>query len=41
MILRGLKCKVFTDQTIPAELTKEQKKILKIYNILVPKNLGI
>jgi hypothetical protein len=41
MILRGLKCKVFDDQIIPAELTKEQKYISKIYNIIVPKNLGI
>ena len=41
MILSGLKCKVFTNQVIPAELTKEQKLILKNYDILVPKFLGI
>ena len=41
MILRGLKCKVFENQVIPAELTKEQKQILEIYKILVPTNLGI
>ncbi|MFN8770546.1 MAG: transposase [Neisseriaceae bacterium] len=41
MILRGLKCKVFENQVIPAELTKEQKQISQIYNILVPKKLGI
>ena len=41
MILSGLKCKVFTNQVIPAELTKDQKLILKNYDILVPKFLGI
>lgn len=41
MVLSGLKCKVFTNQIIPAEPTKEQKIILKNYDILVPKYLGI
>lgn len=41
MVLSGLKCKVFTDQIIPAEPTKEQKMILTNYDILVPKFLGI
>lgn len=41
IILRGLKCKVFDNQIIPAELTKEQKQISQTYDILVPKNLGI
>jgi transposase len=41
MALSGLKCKVFTNQIIPAEPTKEQKIILKNYDILVPKSLGI
>ena len=41
MVLSSLKCKIFTDQIIPAELTKEQKLILKNYDILVPRFLGI
>lgn len=41
MILRGIKCKVFEDQIITTELTKEQKLILENCNIIMPKKMGI
>jgi hypothetical protein len=41
MILRKLKCKVFEDQIIPQELSRQQKEILRFYDILVPKKMGI
>lgn len=39
--LRNLKCKVFTNKLIIAELTKHQKDIFILCKILVPKFLGI
>jgi transposase len=41
MTLRKLKCKVFDEKIIPAELTKDQKEIFGKMGILVPKFLGI
>jgi hypothetical protein len=41
MTLRKLKCKVFEDQIIPQELSRQQKEILRFYDILVPKKMGI
>ncbi|MEN9390844.1 MAG: hypothetical protein RL017_141, partial [Pseudomonadota bacterium] len=37
----GIKCKVFEDQIITTELTKEQKLILENCNIIMPKKMGI
>lgn len=41
LTLRKLKCKVFEDQIIPAELTKNQRLIFEQSAILVPNFLGI
>ena len=41
IILQKLKCKVFDNQLIPAELTAEHKSIFDKFEIIVPKNLGI
>lgn len=41
MALRKLKCKVFDDKIVPLEPTRKQKDILDIFQILVPKKLGI
>ena len=41
LTLRKLKCKVFENQIIPAELTKNQKTIFEQSAILVPNFLGI
>ena len=39
--MRNLKCKVFADKIIIAELTKRQKEVFALCKILVPKFLGI
>jgi len=39
--MRNLKCKVYDNEIIIQELTKQQKKILEKLKILMPKNLGI
>lgn len=39
--LRNLKCKVFTKQLLISELTKHQKSIFRLCDILVPNSLGI
>ncbi len=41
LTLRKLKCKVYTDQIIISELTKEQKILAEKLSVLVPKNMGI
>ena len=41
MILRGIKCKVYEDQVITTELTKDQKTILENCKIIMPKKMGI
>jgi transposase len=41
LTLKKLKCKVFENQIVPAELTKQQRDIFEQFNILVPKLLGI
>lgn len=41
LTLRKLKCKVFEDRIIPAELTKNQRIIFEKAGILVPNFLGI
>jgi hypothetical protein len=37
IILRQIKKKVYEDSSILTELTKEQKEILKAFNLIVPK----
>jgi len=39
--MRNLKCKVYDDEIIISELTKEQKAICEKLGIVVPKTLGI
>lgn len=41
LTLRKLKCKVYDNQILINELTKEQKIITEKISVLVPKNLGI
>lgn len=42
MVLTSLKCKIYNDQIIMQELTKKQKSIFKLGDVLVPTNpLGI
>jgi transposase len=41
LMLRKLKCKVFEERIIPAELTKNQRTIFEKAGILVPNFLGI
>lgn len=41
LTLRKLKCKIFSDQIVPAELTKQQREIFEHTDVLVPKSLGI
>ena len=39
--MRNLKCKVYENEIIIGEITKEQKEICKILDVVVPKNSGI
>jgi len=39
--MRNVKCKVYDKEIIIQELTKQQKEIVEMLNILVPKKLGI
>lgn len=39
--LKNLKCKVYDKEIIIGELTKKQKQIISLFDILVPKSLGI
>lgn len=41
LILRNLKCKIYDNEVLISEQTKEQKLIFNNFDILVPKNLGI
>ncbi|MFN3480864.1 MAG: transposase [Thermodesulfovibrionales bacterium] len=41
MTMRNLKCKVYDDEILIQELTKQQKEIINKLNILVPKSMGI
>lgn len=40
-ILRNLKCKVYENELVIQELTKEQKEIFEKFKIIVPKTTGI
>jgi len=39
--MRNLKCKVYKGEIVTSELTKKQKEITKMLDIMVPKTLGI
>jgi len=41
LTLRNLKCKVYDDEIIVCEPNRQQKDVLKILDILMPKKLGI
>lgn len=41
LTMRNLKCKVYDDELIIQELTKQQKELTEKLGILVPKNMGI
>ncbi len=39
--MRNLKCKIYEDEIIISEQTKQQKEITETLNIIMPKNMGI
>jgi hypothetical protein len=39
--MKNLKCKVYQDEIIVQELTRQQKEIVEKLNIIVPKKAGI
>ena len=41
MCMRNLKCKVFDKEVLVGETSKQQKEILSLLNIIVPKKVGI
>jgi hypothetical protein len=41
MAMRNLKCKVYDKEVVPQEMTKQQKQITELLNVLMPKNMGI
>jgi transposase len=41
LIMRNLKCKVYTNEILISELTKHQKEITEKLGIIMPKKLGI
>lgn len=41
MIMRNLKCKVFDNELLTQELSKQQKEITQLFNIIVPKKSGV
>lgn len=41
LTMRNLKCKVYDNEIIISELTKQQKEVLNKLKILIPKKLGI
>lgn len=41
LTMRNLKCKVYEDEILIGELTKQQKKITEKLNLLVPKKAGV
>ncbi|MBI4357548.1 MAG: hypothetical protein HY559_06700 [Gammaproteobacteria bacterium] len=41
MVMRNLKGKVFDTELLTTELTKQQKEITHLFNVIVPKKLGI
>lgn len=41
LTMRNLKCKVYDKDLVPQEMTKQQKEIIDLFGILMPKMLGI
>jgi len=41
MSMRNLKCKIFDNEILIGEIPKQQKEILSLLNIIVPKKMGI
>ena len=41
LITRNLKCKIFDDKIVIAEITKQQKEIFALCNAIVPRICGI
>ena len=41
LTMRNLKCKVYDNEILVQELTRQQKDILEDLNIIVPKKLGV
>lgn len=41
LTMRNLKCKVYDNEIVIQELTKQQKQIAEIFGILMPKTMGI
>jgi len=41
LTMRNLKCKVYEDEILVQELTRQQKEVIEKLNIIVPKNMGI
>ena len=41
LTMRNLKCKVYDNDLVPQEMTKQQKNIMELFGILMPKSLGI
>lgn len=41
LTMRNLKCKVYDTELVPQEMTRQQKQIVSIFGILMPKTLGI
>lgn len=41
LTLRNLKCKVYEDEVVVQELTKQQREIFERFGIMVPKSMGI
>lgn len=41
LTLRNLKCKVFDDEILVQELTRQQKEIVEQLDVMVPKKLGV
>lgn len=41
LTMRNLKCKVYENEVLVQELTKQQREIAEMLNIIVPKKMGI
>lgn len=41
LMMRNVKCKVYDEEVLVAELNKQQNEISKLFNVLVPKKAGI
>lgn len=41
LAMRNLKCKVYDNEVVVQELTKQQKQIAEVFGVLMPKSLGI